>query len=59
MNWKTREDHIIELAKMFQKILEQNDKSATPVIDIAEAALKFAIPTFSIKITTTGVGLNA
>jgi hypothetical protein len=43
---------------MFQKILEQNDKSATPVIDIAEAALKFAIPTFSIKITTTVVGMN-
>jgi hypothetical protein len=55
---KTREQQIIRLAKMFQEILEQNDKSATPVIDIAEAALKMAIPTFSIKITTSVVGQN-
>lgn len=55
---KTREQEIIQLAGTFREILEQNDKSATPVIDIAETALKLAIPTYSIKITVTLVGQN-
>jgi len=54
---KTREEQIIEIAKTFREIMVQNEDNAMTAIDIAETALKVAIPSYSIKITTSAVGM--